>query len=298
MNNNINNINNINNNSLNNSNDNDDDYMFCNKNEAIQRQKDHDIHQLESTNDTSHFDITKRIMLPSRIVKRYLRSSSNDIYKSYEPRTSEQLIKTVHYLLSKIWFIGNNDHNHHHVLTLPLSVRYSFIMDRLQAVRQELVLCETPSDVSIPILCNICQYYIHSMYTCLIYCTSSSSNNNNNSNNSIWYDSQLHETALNTCITRIQGSLTNTNNNNNNNNNNNHIILCTMAVYSILIRVTDILKNTFNSLASSSSSSILSSIQIPDLQCKELYPNTNGSDDDYSQLLQMSWKCVAALKQG
>ena len=284
-------MNNINN-SISKGNDNDDDYMYCNKNEAVQRQKDHDIHQLESTNDTSHFDITKRIMLPSRIVKRYLRSSSNDIYKSYEPRTSEQLIKTVHYLLSKIWFIGNNDHNHHYVLTFPLSVRYSFIMDRLQAVRQELVLCETPSDVSIPILCNICQYYIHSMHTCSIDQASSTS-----SSNSIWYDSQLHETALNTCITRIQGSLTNTNNNNNN-----HIILCTMAVYSILIRVTDILKNIFNSLSSSSSSSssssILSSIQIPDIQCKELYPNTNGSDDDYSQLLQMSWKCVAALKQG
>ena len=282
-------------NSLSKGNNNDDDeYVYCNKNEAIQRQNDHDIHQLESTNDTSHFDITKRIMLPSRIVKRYLRSSSNDVYKSYEPRTSEQLIKTVHYLLSKIWFIGNNDHNHHHVLTFPLSIRYSFIMDRLQAVRQELVLCETPSDVSIPILCNICQYYIHSMHTLSSTSSSvSSSSNSNSNNNSIWYDSQLHETALNTCITRIQGSLTNTNNNNNK-----HIILCTMAVYSILIRVTDILKNIFNSLSSSSSSSILSSIQIPDLQCKELYPNTNGSDDDYSQLLQMSWKCVAALKQG
>jgi len=279
-------------------NDNDDDYMYCNKNEAIQRQNDHDIHQLESTNETSHLDITKRIMLPSRIVKRYLRSSSNDMYKSYEPRTSKQLIKTVHYLLSKIWFINNNDHNHHHVLTFPLSVRYNFIMDRLQAVRQELVLCETPSDIAIPILCNVCQYYIHSMHTCSIdqASSSSSSGGSSGSSNSIWYDSQLHETALNTCITRIQGSLTN---NNNINNNNNHI-LCTMAVYSILIRVTDILKNTFNSLStsSSSSSSILSSIQIPDLQCKELYPSTNGSDDDYSQLLQMSWKCVAALKQG
>jgi hypothetical protein len=64
-----------------------------------------------------------------------------------------------------------------------------------------------------------------------------------------------------------------------------------------MLRITDVLKNIFNTIPSLTSS-VLASIQIPDISTG-LYPIDNHNDqNDCFKFVKMSWKCIAGLKQG
>ena len=105
------------------------EYCYCSLQEAEYRQRTEDVHMLEATDTTRHLQITKRVVDKYRIVKKFVRSGSLDLHKSFTPRTLSQLESTVIYLLLEIWDVNKNDEN-------MLPIVYAFVQDRIQAVRQ------------------------------------------------------------------------------------------------------------------------------------------------------------------
>ena len=105
------------------------EFCYCSLEEAEYRQRTDDVHILEATDTTRHLKTKERIVDKYRIVKKFIRSGSLDLHKSFTPRTLSQLESTVTYLLLEIWNGYKNDAN-------MLPVVYAFVQDRIQAVRQ------------------------------------------------------------------------------------------------------------------------------------------------------------------
>ena len=117
-------------------------FEYCSRLEIEYRQRVGDVHELESTDGTMHLPQSKRILDPSKAVKRFVRSGSQDLHKSFPKRTIPQIEATIDYLLLNIWSshvsktVAIVQLSQHQV---TLSVLYAFVMDRIQAVRQEVV---------------------------------------------------------------------------------------------------------------------------------------------------------------
>jgi hypothetical protein len=136
------------------------EYIYCSKEEAIERQRLIDIHPLEATDKTSSLVTSKRIYDPTRIVKKFRRSGTSNLHLSKTIRTTIQLHSTVDYLLYNIWL--NNIKNDQ----FPLELRYSFIMDRLRAIQQEIFTNEMISIDLAYLLYKISNFYINLLYIC------------------------------------------------------------------------------------------------------------------------------------
>ena len=202
-----------------------EDYRFCSTAEVLERQRVCDIHILEATFETANLKIppSARIFDKARAVKKFTRSGSSDLHKVYEPRNLTQLMATAHYLISDIWWdlarntncvrlqhtsCNRDGHN--------FGSAYSFVMDRLQAVRQDIVsqsTFEKNSVATIELLKSMVHFYVESMH-----CITSTANlhhdlqvNARDARSqmgqsarpliSSWFDLHSHENALSSCIT-------------------------------------------------------------------------------------------------
>ena len=105
------------------------EYCYCSLQEAEYRQRTQDVHMLEATDETRHVKSKDRVVDTYRIVKKFIRSGSLDLHKSFTPRTLSQLESTVTYLLLDIWNVYMDDEH-------MLPIVYTFVQDRMQAVRQ------------------------------------------------------------------------------------------------------------------------------------------------------------------
>ena len=110
-----------------------EDYCYCSRTEAQYRQQTGDIHVLETTDETKTKSVKHRVADKRRVVKKFVRSGSSDLHKSYAPRTLDQLDATVTYLLIDVWSDARNQGDD------LLPILYAFVMDRLQAVRQDII---------------------------------------------------------------------------------------------------------------------------------------------------------------
>lgn len=151
------------------------DYIFCSRGEVFERARICDVHLLEATSESadSRLPLSLRVIDPSRAVKKFTRSGSSDLHKTYEPRSFPQLQATVQYLLRDIWwqstsqFIDGRNRHPSGKSGSDVSSAYTFVMDRLQAVRQDIIslnmFLSNPTDV-IKLLKDIIIFYINSMY--------------------------------------------------------------------------------------------------------------------------------------
>lgn len=204
-----------------------EDYRFCSFAEALERQRVCDIHILEATFETADSKIppSARILDKARAVKKFTRSGSSDLHRVYEPRNLTQLVATAHYLILDVWW--NLARNSNCVRLQHTSCNrggrnfgsaYSFVMDRLQAIRQDIVsqsTFEKNSVATIELLRSMVHFYVESMH-CITSTANLYHDQQFNTRDarlptgqnvcatpliSSWFDLHSHENALSSCIT-------------------------------------------------------------------------------------------------
>jgi SAC3/GANP family len=124
-------------------------FLYCSEAEVLYRQRTHDIDILEtaassrsSTSIPTH-SMSRLVLDPSRAVKKYYRSGSEMLHaQGGGVRSVHQLGHTTMYLLQIIW-------PQRHDRRYDIGVYYSFISNRLRAVRQDLVtMLDSPVSTS------------------------------------------------------------------------------------------------------------------------------------------------------
>lgn len=141
-------------------------YCYCSQAEARARQASSDIHYLEATVETRDFRSKDRLFDPCRVVSKYSRSaagtsSSSSSGGAETGRTFEQLEETVRYLNMTIWRddkVGR------------IEMKYEFVMDRLRAVAQELIIAqERPHPRINTIITDILRTYCNLLRDIMLY---------------------------------------------------------------------------------------------------------------------------------
>jgi hypothetical protein len=206
-----------------------EEYQFCSREEVFERQKNGDVHILEATTATADpkLPLSSRIMDKARAVKKFTRSGSSDLHKTYGQRNQKQLTATSRYLICDIWWRTFTSPFHERVLSkrnscdIDISAKYTFVMDRLQSVRQDITSSSmfNSDPVAIADLLKLLIYfYVHSMHIITsLYCISADGNiftddrqvpYKNKSAHPVtsWFDLHSHESALSSCLTTALGS--------------------------------------------------------------------------------------------
>jgi SAC3/GANP family len=207
-----------------------EEYQFCSQEEVLERQKNGDVHILEATTATAdpNLPLSSRIMDKARAVKKFTRSGSSDLHKTYGQRNQKQLTATSRYLICDIWWRTFTSPFHDRVLSkrnacdIDISSKYTFVMDRLQSVRQDITSSSmfNSDPVAIADLLKLLIYfYVHSMHIITaLYCISGDGNiftvddqqvpYKNKSAHSVtsWFDLHSHESALSSCLSTALGS--------------------------------------------------------------------------------------------
>ncbi|GLV42156.1 uncharacterized protein CBL_04886 [Carabus blaptoides fortunei] len=127
--------------------------QMCSDEEIIQRQREGLLHALEIIPGLKNG--SRPIANRNRVVKEFTRSAAGRNSQNVNNlRTIGALLETINYLL-------------HDVITadhVPWNVRYDFIMDRLRAVRQDMVIQNLSRSACISILQPIVKFYAYSAY--------------------------------------------------------------------------------------------------------------------------------------
>lgn len=283
------------------------EYIYCTKEEAIERQRVTDIHPLEATDETSSLITSKRVYDPTKVVKKFNRSGTLNLHSSSTIRTTTQLNSTVDYLFYNIWL--NNSKSDQ----FPLEMRYSFIMDRLRAIQQEIFTNEMISNELAYLLYKICNFYIN----CLYICSNNIYNFNKNyagSHNisfhkSNWFDFHLHESAIQSCIASTITMCKAINNNykiintslfisNNSISNSVEPIVINTICYNILLRISISIKEIFRELNNSTPEilSKLSSVKLSFIQ-DEMIILINSKNFDDNHFIKLILNLIEAIKQ-
>jgi SAC3/GANP family len=207
-----------------------EEYQFCSREEVIERQKNGDVHLLEATIATADpkLPLSSRIMDKARAVKKFTRSGSSDLHKTYGRRGQKQLTATSRYLIYDIWWSTFTSPCHEGVFSkrnacdIDISTKYTFVMDRLQSVRQDITSSSmfNSDPVAIADLLKLLIYfYVHSMHIITaLYCISADGiilavdegqapyKKQSAHPVTTWFDLHSHESALSSCLTTALGS--------------------------------------------------------------------------------------------
>lgn len=107
---------------------------YCTLEELLERRESKEICIFEATIDSSHLPSYRWVLDRNRVVTKYFRIGTN----SRPLRNICQLKSTILYLFQDIWMNNNFD----------ICQKYGFVFDRVQAVRQEVIL-QWRKDVSL-----------------------------------------------------------------------------------------------------------------------------------------------------
>lgn len=157
-------------------------WQFCSAEEGQERERENDVHSLErSSSVLGKLD-------PRLAVRKFVRSDGTNRHSLYPRRSTAQLEATVRHLLG-LWVTAAT-------ATAGVSEAYSFVMDRLAAVKQELSVyaAETPASDRLRLLVPLCRFYIGS----LAHCSREPAS---------WFDATLHECALQGCLSSALAAL-------------------------------------------------------------------------------------------
>lgn len=162
-------------------------WIMCSEQEGRDRESQGDLHPFECTDMTKCLPPSLRKVDPKLCVHKFFRSDSEDRHSKYPRRSIDQLQMTLAHLLN-LWL-------RFHKLD-DIQSCYGFLIDRCNAIRQEMVTFNTaaafPAEV-LSIHSRILRFYLHSYYVCPAALLSPSIAA------SPWYDEHLHESSMNSC---------------------------------------------------------------------------------------------------
>ncbi|XP_072397866.1 SAC3 domain-containing protein 1 isoform X2 [Diabrotica undecimpunctata] len=153
---------------------------MCPSSEARLREKQGLLHILEVVPGTEHHKNPKADL--KRVVKEFTRSAAGKSFLITENlRPPDVLLKTINYLLDEV--ISNNE-------KVPWMVKYDFILDRLRAVRQDMVIQNVSRPHQIVILQPIIRFLTYSSYRCCEEAINT-------------FDPHINNTHLQECLKRL-----------------------------------------------------------------------------------------------
>ncbi|XP_057656041.1 SAC3 domain-containing protein 1 isoform X1 [Diorhabda carinulata] len=153
---------------------------MCPPEEIKLREQQRLLHILEIIPDTVNNKLPKADK--NKMVKCFSRSAAGKCFlKPENLRPPNVLLRTVNYLLDEV--INKND-------KVPYIIKYDFVMDRLRAVRQDMVIQNISRAHQIVILQPIVRFHAYSAYKCC----------EENINN---FDSHINDTHLQECLKRL-----------------------------------------------------------------------------------------------
>ena len=166
----------------------DNAWVYCSEEEGLDRERMLDVHVLEATDETKALAPSKRLIDPSKAVRKFIRSGGDNLHQKLPPRSIEALRATASYL-SQLW------------IEAPDGVHYAFVMDRMNAIRQELVSRESTIE-SLRLLLHLARLYIF-MDKCCHEIVAMRVNYGG------WYDPHMHTSSEVSCVTAALGAVAN-----------------------------------------------------------------------------------------
>ncbi|KAI1719921.1 SAC3/GANP family domain-containing protein [Ditylenchus destructor] len=128
---------------------------------------------------------------PDLMVKEYARSAADKVIKADDVRPFRILKGTIDYLLGRILKEVGSDSR------AQWPVIYSFVMDRLRAVRQDMTVQDLPPDESMSLLEAIIPFYLSARYTCEIIMKKAPRTQSYR-----FYDEKLHRNESDECFAK------------------------------------------------------------------------------------------------
>lgn len=139
--------------------------MYCSKEELARRLIEHDIHVLECTPQTAALDAAQRKVDPSRVVARFSRCGPIKGYGAIAIRNRSQLLSSLSYLIQNVWF----DQSLPWPTNIAIALKYSFCMDRIAAIRQEITMSGEVDSTILWMYINMAEFYAQAGYECMMY---------------------------------------------------------------------------------------------------------------------------------
>ena len=136
------------------------EWQMCSEAEGEERQRYCDVHVLEATDATRGGPAKLRRADPRRCVRKFIRSGGDNLQSLYPARSFASLKQTVAYL-THCWYLKSTESDYHGVAAC-----YHFVMDRLNAVRQELVSESRKGLEVLQVLLHTVRLYIYMLSRC------------------------------------------------------------------------------------------------------------------------------------
>ncbi|CAD6195439.1 unnamed protein product [Caenorhabditis auriculariae] len=154
---------------------------MCPPSEVSFRNENRLIHQLEATTSTASGKRSNFVGDPAKMVKEYTRSAADTNHsKSSLLRPFSVLKRTIEYLTKLYDDLESTE-------TFPSA--FSFVSDRLRAVRQDMVMQRMPAGESVELLQLMIPFYLTSDYRC-------------KTSRCVTYEWKLHATQIEECLCR------------------------------------------------------------------------------------------------
>lgn len=132
------------------------DWQYCSPEEGLSRERLLDVHILEATDETARGPSNQRKIDGTKAVRKFIRSGGDNLHSRLPPRSLDSLRKTVAYL-THMWYLRATEVDED---DRAVAVCYHFVMDRLNAVRQELVSEKRKGLEVLRLLLSIVRTYI------------------------------------------------------------------------------------------------------------------------------------------
>ena len=180
-------------------------YLLCSQAEALAREASCDLHSLESTSETRFLAPSRRRHDPNNVVKKHVRNNTE------EPRALERLHLVVAHLVALWRGVRAEVHTAElgprpdaagmSAVANNLASHYVFIVDRLTAVRQDLVALNIPPTLPLlRLLETIFDFYVSSLYEC---CKMAALMQHRHSVANRWFDQTLHQGSMYSCASLV-----------------------------------------------------------------------------------------------
>lgn len=167
-------------------------WQMCSEEEGRDRELHFDVHVLEATDETKQGPTNSRKIDSRRAVRKFIRSGSDNLQCRYPARSLASIQYTVTYLI-QCWYLNSTETSSES----DIAICYHFVMDRVNAVRQEVVSKQIKGTEALNLLNSIVRLYLNMGCRCrqLLIINRSKSVKKDD-----WYDSIMHDNAITSCI--------------------------------------------------------------------------------------------------
>ena len=192
------------------------EWLYCSQEEGLQREQMFDVHILEASEETKHLSSNRRKIDSRRAVRKFIRSGGDNLHLRLPSRSLEQLKATAAYLTQTWYSQACSDVQSSSARAAQLDsigVLYSFVMDRVNAIRQELVSEKWVGMETVRLLLALCRLYIYLGARCRDLSATCDGTEGDHGNTKAgedfvlgWFDPHMHDNAQISCITAALGA--------------------------------------------------------------------------------------------